>query len=299
MKIKIIYNPSSGKSRGIKKIKTITNLLLSRGHLVQRIATEKEFDTFKETQKAIDDKFDLLIVAGGDGTVNEAAGALASKDSKIPLGIFQFGSVNDFAKHLNLPNDPEEFVQLIDNWNYITIDLGKANDNYFVNVAAGGILTNVAHDTPRELKAVLGKNAYYIHGIKELSEKGLKTEKLLIETDQFTLEDEFYLFLISNSPSVGGFDKFLPHAEIQDGLLDCIFIKKSNFPNTMETFVQVLQGKHIENDSVLYFKTQNIKISSLEKKEIEYDIDGELGGTLPLHVEAIPKKINIIINKKH
>lgn len=94
MKIKIIYNPKAGKNRGLRNIKNLSDELLKNGHLIQRYATKKERDTFNETENAINDGYDLIIAAGGDGTINEAASALAKNHSSIPLGIFQFGTVN-------------------------------------------------------------------------------------------------------------------------------------------------------------------------------------------------------------
>lgn len=295
MKIKIIYNPKAGKKKGLKKIETLSLKLLNSGHLIKRVSTKKELDAKIETKKGIKNQFDLIIAAGGDGTINEAASALAEKNSKIPLGIFQFGTVNDFANHIQITNDPEKYVKLVNKMNTIAIDLGKIEDKFFINVAAGGILTNVAHDTPRELKAVLGKNAYYIHGLKDITEKGIYSTNLTIKTPNKEITDDFYLFLISNSPSVGGFSKLAPDAEIQDGLLNCIFVKKSNIIDSVEIFIQILKGKHMDNENVLYFKTSEIEIINNSDKKVEYDIDGEYGGHLPIKIETIPSIINILI----
>lgn len=273
----------------------MSNELLDLGHLINRVATKKENDTRLETYKAIENNFDVIIAAGGDGTINEAASALAEKNSKIPLGIFQFGTVNDFANYLDLTNDPVKYAQLINEMNTIKIDLGKIENDFFINVAAGGFLTNVAHDTSREMKAVLGKNAYYLHCLKDISEKGIYTSNLTIITDDMEITDDFYLFLVSNSPSVGGFNKLAPNAEIHDGLLDCVFVKKSNLINNIEIFIQILNGKHIDNKNVLYFKTSKIKIINNSEKPVEYDIDGEYGGELPLEIEVASSIINIII----
>ncbi|MGM0378560.1 MAG: diacylglycerol/lipid kinase family protein [Bacillota bacterium] len=295
MKIKIIYNPKAGKKKGIKKIEALSQKLLDSGHILKRVSTKKELDAKIETKKGVQNQFDLIIAAGGDGTINEAASALAENNSKIPLGIFQFGTVNDFANHIKITNDPEKYVKLVNKMNTISIDLGKIDDKYFINVAAGGILTNVAHDTPRELKAVLGKNAYYIHGLKDITEKGIYSTNLTIKTPSEKITDDFYLFLISNSPSVGGFSKLAPDAEIQDGLLNCVFVKKSNIFDSIEIFIQILKGKHIQNENVLYFKSSEIEIINNSKKKVEYDIDGEYGGHLPIKIKAIPSIINILI----
>jgi len=295
MKIKIIYNPSAGKSRGLRNIKSLTDELLKNGHLIQRIATKKERDTFNETEKALTEGFDLIIAAGGDGTINEAASALATNQSSIPLGIFQFGTVNDFATYLKITNDPFEFSEMVEKMEIISIDLGKTENNYFINVAAGGLLTNVAHDTPREMKAVLGKNAYYLNGLKDLTEKGIYTTNLTLVTNELELTDDFYLFLVSNSPSVGGFNNLAPDAEIQDGLLDCVFVKKASFINNVEVFIKILNGNHVDNDSVLYFKTDKIKIINNSEKAVEYDLDGEYGGILPIEIQVVPSAINILV----
>jgi diacylglycerol kinase (ATP) len=295
MKIKIIYNPVAGKNKGLQSIKNLSDELLKNGHLLHRFATGKARDAFDETEKAISSEYELIIAAGGDGTINEVASALAKNHSSIPLGIFQFGTVNDFATHLNITNDPIKFAKMVEKMNVIPIDLGKANGSFFINVAAGGSLTNVAHETPKEMKAVFGRNAYYLNIVKDLTEKGLCVTNFTIIADDIELTDDFYLFLVSNSPSVGGFSNLAPEAEIQDGLLDCVFVKESSFISNVEVFIGVLTGDHVDHDSVLYFKTKNIKIINNSKKDIEYDIDGEYGGKLPLEIEVVPSAINIII----
>lgn len=295
MKIKIIYNPKSGKNKGLRNIKIISDILLDNGHLVSRFATQKIEDVSEQIILSEQYNYDLIIIAGGDGTINEAASTLAKENIKIPLGIYSFGTVNDFARYLNLSNDPEEFCEMIERMNIIDVDLGKVDGKYFVNVAAGGFLTSVAHETPREMKAVLGKNAYYLHGLRQLSQKGIYTENLTIKTEDQEISGEFYLFLVSNSPSVGGFEKFLPDAKIQDGLLDCVFVKKSNFTDAVEIISKVLSGKHVDNENVLYFKTKKIEIINNKDKEIEYDIDGEYGGHLPITIEVVHKALKVLV----
>jgi len=145
------------------------------------------------------------------------------------------------------------------------------------------------------MKAVLGKNAYYLSVLKDLTEKGLYTTNLTVTADDLELTDDFYLFLVSNSPSVGGFCNLAPEANIQDALLDCVFVKKGSFIDNVEVFIRVLNGNHTDSESVLYFKTKKIKIINNSEKDVEYDVDGEYGGNLPIEIEVVPAAINIII----
>ncbi|MGB5793462.1 diacylglycerol/lipid kinase family protein, partial [Poseidonibacter sp.] len=160
-KIKIIQNPSSGKVGYEDEFNEVCRLLLDKGHTVSLFKTKKKDDAWLQTKQAIEDGFELIVVSGGDGTVNEVAKGLFEVKSEIPMAIFKSGTVNDFARHLQLPESAHDFVEMIENGEDITVDIGLLNGEVFVNIAAAGIFTSVAHMTKKEVKKYLGRSAYY------------------------------------------------------------------------------------------------------------------------------------------
>ncbi|QVK20687.1 YegS/Rv2252/BmrU family lipid kinase [Mycoplasmatota bacterium] len=293
-KIKMIINPSSGRQSFQKKIDNMCLNLLDKGYLVSRYYTEKKNDAKNETIKCCKENWDIIIACGGDGTMNEVANGIALGGRKIPVAIVSSGTVNDFASILGLPSNPNEFCNMIEEGFYKDVDLGVAGSNYFVNVAAGGFLTNVAHQVSSETKTVFGRMAYYLEGLKELP-KGFKPVKVRFVSEEYSSEEEILLFIVSNSSSIGGFKKLAPLAEIEDGLLDCLIIKKSDIQSIVSIFFNLLSGKHINHPNVSYFKTKDIYIESVS--DVSIDIDGEYGGVLPAQFKIVPKAFRVLVKR--
>lgn len=292
-KIKIIFNPSSGRQSVEKKIDRLSNMLLDDGYTLNKFTTQKKDDAMNETIKTCKEDWDLIIVSGGDGTVNEVAKGIALSERKLPVAILSSGTVNDFANYMKIPKDINDFYSMIKAGKSVDVDLGKLNDDYFVNVAAGGLLSNVGYQVLPETKLVLGRLAYYLEGLKEITLQSFDPINLKIESEQYNGVDEVLLFLISNSSSIGGFKKMAPKADVLDGFLDVIIVKKSDVANLANIFFNIFSGEHINHPNVIYFKTKKITLSS--KEEINIDMDGEYGGKLPATFEVIPEAFRILV----
>lgn len=292
-KVKIILNPSSGKQLTERKVEYLTKLLLDDGYTVGRFMTAKKNDATKETIKACNEDWDMIIACGGDGTVNEVAKGIAESKRKVPVAILSTGTVNDFANYMKIPNSINEFFEMIKREKIIEVDIGRSNEDYFVNVAAGGILTNVGYQVQPEAKALLGRMAYYFEGLMELVREGLDPIDVSFESEEYTADEKILLFLISNSSSIGGFKKIAPDADVLDGLLDVLIIKDSDVPELANIFFNILRGDHINHPNVIYFKTKDITIKS--DRDIPLDIDGEYGGTLPANFKVYSKAMKIFI----
>lgn len=292
-RIKIIENPSSGRQAVDRRLERLTRLLLDDGWTVQKFRTEKKNDAMLETMRTCEGHWDLILACGGDGTINEVATGIAKSKKKIPVALLATGTVNDFATHLEIPKTVEEFYQMIVQGEYIDVDLGKMGESYFVNVAAGGLLSNVGYQVLPERKLVLGRLAYYLEGLKEITLQGFEPIHIEIESEEYTGEEDALLFLISNSQSIGGFKKIAPKADVSDGLFDVIIIKNSDIMNMANIFFSIFTGDHINHPDVLYFKSNKIKIKS--KEEVPIDIDGEYGGNLPAEFEIVEKAFRILI----
>lgn len=246
-----------------------------------------------ETIKACVEDWDIIIAAGGDGTVNEVAKGIVLGGRKIPVAILSSGTVNDFANYMEIPKNIMEFYDMIKRNKSIDVDLGKLRDNYFVNVAAGGLLSNIGFSVLPEAKMVLGRMAYYLEGVKELVMENLNPIKVKIESEEFSEENEILLFIISNSSSIGGFKKLAPKADVLDGYLDVFAIKKADVQELANIFFNIFNGGHINHPKVIYFKSKNIRVTSDE--DVSIDIDGEFGGKLPATFEVLSKAFRILV----
>src|SRR5699024_719918 len=258
----MIINPSSGRQNMENRIDQLSKLLLDDGYILGKFFTKKKHDAYYETIKSSEEDWDIIIACGGDGTVNEVASGIANDKNKIPLAILSAGTVNDFANYMNIPNKIPDFFNMIKNEKVIDIDMGRVNNRYFVNVAAGGLLTNVGYQVPVEAKAILGRMAYYFVGLRELIVEGIEPINVSFESEEYTSVDKVLLFLISNSSSIGGFKKLAPDADVLDNQLDVLIIKDSDVAELANIFFNILKGDHISHPNVVYFKTKEITIKS-------------------------------------
>lgn len=216
-------------------------------------ATTGEGDATREAELAIERGYDMIIAAGGDGTLYEVINGMAERENRPPLGVFPLGTTNDFARALGIPRQWEDYVDLVINQQLRPLDLGKANDKYFINIAGGGSLTELTYEVPSRLKTMIGQLAYYMKGIEKMA--SLSPQELIIRADgQEEIHDEFMLFLIANTNSVGGFEKLAPGATIDDGLFDVICVRKCNLADMIRLVTLALRGEHLNDKKVVHFR---------------------------------------------
>lgn len=289
---RLIYNPTSGKEEMRRILPDILEKLDQAGIETSCHATTSEGDATREAELAVERGYDIIIAAGGDGTLNEVVNGMAGKENPPPLGIFPLGTTNDFARALGIPKKWEDFCDLIINNNTKPIDIGKANDRYFINIAGGGSLTQLSYEVPSRLKTMIGQHAYYMKGIEKMV--NLSPIELNIKAEGYEeMSGEFMLFLIANSNSVGGFEKLAPNASIDDGYFDVIAVKKCNLAEFIRLVTLVVRGDHFNDHRVIYLKTNRMEVSSPNKVEI--NVDGELGGELPAVFEVLPRHLSIFM----
>ncbi len=290
--VRFIINPSSGRKNYKRFIDEVCIKLLDAGYLISKFYTEKAGDALEDTVNSCNLGIDFLIACGGDGTVNEVVNGLSKCKRKAPLGIIPSGTMNDFAHITDMPNTVQGVVDMIKSGKTKLVDIGITSGRYFVNVAAGGFLTAVAHNVSASSKTLFGRSAYYIEGVREFFADAGKAKTMKFTSKEFTGTEEVMLFLVSNSTSVGGFKKIAPFAEIEDGLLDCLIITKSAITETLSILLTMNSGKHIKHPNVIYFKTKDILIESAE--HLVVDVDGDIGGLLPMRFKIVENGLNVL-----
>ncbi|SFE88725.1 diacylglycerol kinase [Alteribacillus iranensis] len=275
---RVIYNPTSGREHMQKHLPYVLNRLEGAGYETSAHMTKREGCAKEEAMRAGEAGFDLVIAAGGDGTIFEVVNGLAPLEVRPRLGIIPAGTTNDVARALGIRgNNIEKVCDVLCAENVQPIDIGKVNDQYFINIAAGGKLTELTYDTPSKLKTMLGQLAYYVKGFEKL--RLLKPQYAKIEYDGKLFEGDIMLFLIANTNSVGGFEKLLPNAKYNDGMFDMIIITKTNIPEIIRIGTQALNGEHLHHENVKYVQANRIKIET--DSDMQLNLDGEYGGDLP------------------
>ena len=299
LKLKIIINPSSGRETARVNIEDMLAYLASQKKLERAdiYYTAARYDATNYAKNTNVDEYDYLIAVGGDGTVNEVVTGMQLGGVDIPLAIYTSGTVNDFATINHLPSIPSDFARMLMNPEFKRVDCGKAGDSYFLNVLAGGLMTEVAYTVPSDLKTAFGPAAYWISALKDIPTIN-NTIPLRIVTDDGEYEADAIMFLISNSKSVGGFRKLMTMADLSDGLLDILVVKKMDIGDIMPLLGKIVLGDHIHNDNVLYLQSKKFELYTTSDAKITLDVDGEEGPVLPTTVECIKDAVNLIIPGK-
>ncbi|MFD1065540.1 diacylglycerol kinase [Oceanobacillus locisalsi] len=290
-KARIIYNPTSGREAVKKELPNILEKLETAGYEASAHATIGEGDAVSAARTAVDRGYDLIVAAGGDGTINEVIHGMAEQEYRPKLAILPAGTTNDFARALHIPRGIDAAVDIILENNSLQLDIGKVNDHYFINIAGGGKLTELTYDVPSKLKTVLGHLAYYIKGIEMLP--SLKAARVKIEFDEEVLEEDIMLFLISNTNSVGGFEKLAPEARLNDGYFDVLILKKTNLAEFIQIATLALRGEHLKSKNIIYKQAKRIKVTNEDKMQL--NIDGEYGGLLPGEFINLQQHIEFIV----
>jgi diacylglycerol kinase (ATP) len=205
------------------------------------------------------------------------------------------GTTNDFARAHGIPRRWEDACDLITKFHTNPIDVGQANDRYFINIAGGGSLLEVTYEVPSRLKTMIGQLAYYMKGLEKITR--LHPTHMKITADGAgEFDEEFMLFLIANSNSVAGYDRIAPDASTRDGLFDVIALRKCNLPEFIRLASMVMRGEPIVNDPhIIHFQSNRIVVEA--DARVQLNVDGEFGGTLPCNFNLLPGHLQVIVDQ--
>lgn len=292
--ILLIYNPNSGQKSFSEYLDQFVQVYQDKGYGIHLFRTNEKEDFARVINEVNLSNYKALFVAGGDGSIHHVINVLMKKDETIPLGVIPAGTMNDFCFNAGISNDIGEAIHQLSSMKFQMVDVGVANDVYFLNTCGAGLFMDISQNTETQLKNILGRAAYFITGIKELP--NFKKISLSITNDDSTIEEEFFFFIIMNGTSAGGFHNLGNEASLNDGYLDFIGIKACSLNELSVLFAKILMGNHLSDKNIVYFKSKNIRIDNIKNTGNETsDVDGEKGPNLPLEVNVIPKKLQMII----
>ncbi len=300
LRLKIILNPSSGRETARSNIENVLSYLAMKGSIERADInyTAKRFDAMNYAIDTDPEEYDILIAAGGDGTVNEVVTGLMRSEIDIPLAIYNSGTVNDFATINRLPSAPQEFARMLEDPELVRVDCGKAGDSYFMNVLAAGSFADVIYNVQPDLKTAFGPVAYWISAMKDIPSLN-NSEHIIIHNGDKTIETDAVMFFVSNTSSVGGFRNLMSQADVTDGLLDVMILKKIERTEIMPLCGRIIVGDHINSDKVIYFQATDFSIEAPEaENKITLDLDGERGPSLPIRISCVPRAINLVTPRK-
>jgi len=241
---------------------------------------------------AVKNGYDNILVAGGDGTLNEVVNGILKSNGDPLLGIIPTGTCNDFIKAAGIPADIQGSCDTIISGNSRTFDIGKAGDRYFIN--AVGIGFDVA--VVQELQKTKHLNSFLVYlsiVIKKIFRyKGIE---LFIQNGKDQSRRHALMLTIANGICYGGNFNIAPHADPADGSLDAILINNVSPFKRLKILSKVFSGNHIKIPDVHVFKTDSLTIKSVDNLLLQ--IEGELMTWLSkeIHITILPKRLKIAV----
>jgi len=268
MKFLFIINPTAGKGTARNSSIYLKKILDEKSMDFDIIYSERIGHT-KEICSKSHKIYDLIVIFGGDGTINEAVNGLFG--SKTPLGIIPNGTGNDFARSVNIPLKLNDAINNIINGKRKTIDIGLINGQYFINVVGIGF-DGFVNIESKKIKFLRGKAVFIAAVLKTLNKWKAVPVRIIMDDKEFLSNS--YLICIANGWSVGGGLSMTPNAKVDDGYFDICHLKEISPMKIIFNFPKLTNGKIEEIEEAKIYKSKKIIIKS--EYSLPIHVDGEI-----------------------
>ncbi|MFC2088248.1 diacylglycerol/lipid kinase family protein [Calditrichota bacterium] len=289
-----IINPAAGNGFAGKYSDKVNEMIVKNKVNAETVFTKRKGHATQIAHEFVEKGFNHIIAVGGDGTINEIIHGIID-NSNVTLGIVAAGTGNDFIQILGFSGEfSENDWKIFFEKNIMQMDVGKCNDNFFLNGMGLGFDAQVAaenYDQKGEVKE--GSNSKYLWHI-------LKTLLFYKEHNMYSFSDgqrqstKCFINTIAIGRRFAGQYFLTPKAYANDGLLDVCMIKELAFIERIKIFLKVPKGEHIEDKNVNYYQTDKLKLEF--DKDVPHHLDGELFFSSKFDVSILPAKLNFIYN---
>lgn len=286
----IIVNPGAGSGEELEVLQSALGRLPD-SHVLRTAAAG---DAERFARKAVRDGADLVVAAGGDGTLNEVLNGLSEDFGKARLGLIPLGTGNDFARSIGVPDDVEGALAVLLEGTVRGLDVARATIGdtcrCFVNMSVGGFSGEVS-ERASEAKETWGPLAYLRGALGALPElKGFLTKITLNGGETLSLET--FNIVVANGRYVASGIPAAPAAVLDDGLLDVVISPMTTIPQLAVLMPQVLLGLHLESDLLLFRRATRVEVEC--DPPMAFNVDGELIGEGTARFEILPRALQVI-----
>lgn len=290
-KIMLIINPTSGGEKALDYKEKLENKAREYFDDVETKITQKAKDATNFAEEAARERYESILVFGGDGTVNEVISGVAERDYIPKLGIIPGGTGNLITKLLEINQDIDGAIEELDFNLTDKIDIGKANGHYFGYIFSIGSLPEAIHNVEIEDKTKFGILAYAVNTMKSVMTDQVFNIKVETENGNYLGEASHVLVLLTNYFA----DKKI-FEENKDGYANILILKDASIFSKLSLIPDLLKGDLVENENIEYIKARTIKISS--DIELESDVDGDKSDNLPVDIKVLGQHIEVYSGPK-
>ena len=285
----VIYNPESGKKDFVNHIDYVVQRLEDSGYNTSVTKTERPRHAISIAKNACNDKYDLLVISGGDGTIHECINGIAVSDYMPKIGYIPSGTTCDFASTLRIPKKVSKAMDIILEGEPVKMDIAKSNSGFFLYVNAIGTYVDISYVTDSKMKKYLGYFAYIITGLKEFFT--IPMMKTKIEHDNGILRGYFSLIMVINSRKVAGFN-IINKPVLDDGLVDLVAYRYVPLFNNLIYFISFLLGPKL---LPAVYRIQTSKLKIYTDHHHKWNTDGEESNSGNLNIEVQKQAITVIV----
>lgn len=293
-RILVIINPRAGLPRGDKTYRTIDASLKERGFNYTIKQTKSNVDAERWARTARAEGYDLIVIAGGDGTIREACEGLMRSRSQIPLVQVPTGTANITARALGIPTAAKKALQLIDTGKTQSFDVGylPVHDRYFTFVAGAGYDARLIHDTTRDLKKKLGFFAYVANGVKHFFT--VRPVHVTLEIDDEVRQIRAHTVMAINIGAIPNIQwSIAPNIDPHDGQLNVVVMSSRNLLGSLIVLLKIITKRYHGFAALEHMQAKRIRVHA--DPALPVQIDGEAFGSTPLLVEVIPNAVQFVV----
>ncbi|MFM8829690.1 MAG: diacylglycerol/lipid kinase family protein [Spartobacteria bacterium] len=279
----VILNPAARSDKALRLREKID--LLSGGAPMR--LTSEAGDARLLAAEAVREGFEVIIAAGGDGTLNEVVNGIGG--APVCLGILPVGTMNVFATELGIPQgNLERAWDVIEHGKVVEVDLPQANDTHFIQLAGVGLDAEVVRKTTADSKKALGPLSYLLTLVQVAAHK---PSRVMLEAEGGRISEGSFA-LIGNGRLYGGPFPVFQRASLFDGLLDVLVFQNQSHWDVVRYFQAIAFGTHPQLPDVEYFQTSSLRVTS--EGDVPVELDGEVAGILPCLFSVSPQKLRVL-----
>ena len=290
-KLLFIVNPRAGKTKSTAPLFDAVSAFSRAGYLVRVFVTEAGGQA-RDIAAKWGGQYDLVVCAGGDGTLNETISGLMQLEQRPPLGYLPNGSTNDFAASLHLHTTVATAARAVAGGIPYSLDIGRHNDRYFAYVASFGAFTRSSYSASQAAKNALGHFAYILEGLGDLD--SLRPYRCAIDADGEHFEGDFIFGAVCNSTSLGGLVKLDPkHVSMDDGTLELLLLRMPKTALDLQNLITAMTRMQYDYPGVIFRHVKNVVLTTNEN--ISWSLDGEYAASAPrVDIQCLPGAIELV-----
>ena len=289
----LIINPTAGRERAKYHKENLRRQLENMFDDVELRETEKAGDATLWAKEAALIGFDAVFSMGGDGTLNETINGLAQANKPIDFGFIPLGTINDLARALNIPLHPEVAFDMLPRCKTVKVDIAKANDRYFINTIATGIMPEAVGHVSIEQKTRLGPLAYFLTGIKAMQAHETSLFKITTPEGSSIYRSPLIVAMLTNS--VGSFRNLAPQARVDDGKIWLGIFKDFNYLDLLKVIPEFLSGQPLTSELMTLKALEEVRIELVGDHPLSTNMDGDSGPAFPLDIKVLPSFLSVYV----